>query len=116
MHRRALETFETRNERHAAANALATLAAACALEGRVDEALAMYSDAVSLSHRHGNITDVPWALGEIAALRIEEAPAKTAELLGHADQLNRRFGLAPTHRERALHEATVRAMPRRTRR
>ena len=63
--RRALEIFEKRKDGAPPRTRCGTWRWPVR-EGRVDEALAMFPDAVSLSHRHGNITDVPWTLVEFA--------------------------------------------------
>jgi predicted ATPase len=105
--RRAFEIFERRRDQTSATHALDNIASALAHEGRGDEALALFCEVLSRAHRHGEVTLVAWTLVGIAPLTVEEAPTKTAELLGHADALMQTLGLAPTKRDRVSHEATV---------
>jgi predicted ATPase/class 3 adenylate cyclase len=106
--RRALEIFERHKEPHAASGALDNLAWALALEGRRDEALGLFCEVLWRGRRDGNLTLVALTLSAIGPLRAEAAPAQTAELLGHADALLQRLGVAPSSRDLELHEATVR--------
>ena len=106
--RRAFEIFERQKEPFGAAEALDNVAGILADQGHAAEALALFGEVLSRAHHHGDIRLVAFTLVRMAPVLADSAAAPAAQVLGHADALLERLGLALGLRERHARAAAER--------